>query len=312
MADKEKNFISAVIYVHNAEDQIESFLRIVAEILADNFDNVEIICVNDDSTDHSVDRIREFSRKEAAFSISVLNMSYFHGLEMAMNAGVDLAIGDFVFEFDSPVSDFDREEIMQVYYRSLEGYDIVSTSPDRGERISSRLFYKTFYHFTAMPYKMETERFRILSRRVINRISSMNKTIPYRKAVYARCGLKSDNRKYHVNATFKNHEDQKEKGYRSRLAVDSLILFTEVGYRLSMMMTVLMMTITALMVVYSVVIYITANPVAGWTTTILFLSVAFLGLFGVLTVIIKYLQLLVDLVFRRKHYSFESIEKLTK
>ena len=124
MADKEKNFISAVIYVHNAEDQIESFLRIVAEILADNFDNVEIICVNDDSTDHSVDRIREFSRKEAAFSISVLNMSYFHGLEMAMNAGVDLAIGDFVFEFDSPVSDFDREEIMQVYYRSLEGYDI--------------------------------------------------------------------------------------------------------------------------------------------------------------------------------------------
>lgn len=37
----------------------------------------------------------------------------------------------------------------------------------------------------------------------------------------------------------------------------------------------------------------------------------FFGLFGVLTIIIKYLQLLVDLVFKRKHYSFESIEKLT-
>ena len=63
---------------------------------------------------------------------------------------------------------------------------------------------------------------------------------------------------------------------------------------------------------YSAVIYATSNPVAGWTTTILFLSVAFFGLFGILTIVVKYLQLLVDLVFKRKHYSFESIEKLTK
>ena len=56
----------------------------------------------------------------------------------------------------------------------------------------------------------------------------------------------------------------------------------------------------------------TSHPVAGWTTTILFLSVAFLGLFGVMTVVIKYLQLLVGLVFKRKHYSFESIEKLSR
>ena len=56
----------------------------------------------------------------------------------------------------------------------------------------------------------------------------------------------------------------------------------------------------------------TVHPVAGWTTTILFLSVVFFGLFAILTVIIKYLQIIVDLVFKRKHYSFESIEKLTK
>ena len=62
---------------------------------------------------------------------------------------------------------------------------------------------------------------------------------------------------------------------------------------------------------YSVVIYLTQNPVEGWTTTILFLSFAFFGLFSVLTVIIKYLQIIVDLIFKRKTYNFESIEKLT-
>lgn len=77
-------------------------------------------------------------------------------------------------------------------------------------------------------------------------------------------------------------------------------------------MTAFMMLMSIFMVIYSVVIYAAANPVEGWTTTILFLSVVFFGLFGVLTIIIKYLQLLVNLIFRRKHYNYESIEKLTK
>ena len=90
-----------------------------------------------------------------------------------------------------------------------------------------------------------------------------------------------------------------------------LILFTNIGYSFAKAMTALMMFISIAMIGYSIVIYATSSPVAGWTTTILFLSVAFFGLFGILTIIIKYLQLLIDLVFKRKHYSFESIEKLT-
>lgn len=312
MLNKEKNFISAVIYVHNAEKRIEKFLRTVLEVLEENFEHSEIICVNDNSQDNSVDVIKKVSQDATISSVSVLNMSYFHGLEMSMNAGMDLTIGDFVFEFDSTVLDFDKEEIMEVYRRSLKGYDIVSASADKKERFSSRLFYKVFDHFTNLSYKMSTESFRILSRRVINRISSMNKTVPYRKAIYANCGLKTDNLKYTVKNVENTGIDQMEKKYRSGLAIDSLILFTEVGYRFSMIMTALMMLVSIFMIVYSVVIYVTSHPVAGWTTTILFLSIAFFGLFGVLTMVIKYLQLIIDLVFKRKHYSFESIEKLTK
>lgn len=312
MLNKEKNFISAVIYVHNAEKRIEKFLRTVLEVLEENFEHSEIICVNDNSQDNSVDVIKKVSQDATISSVSVLNMSYFHGLEMSMNAGMDLTIGDFVFEFDSTVLDFDKEEIMEVYRRSLKGYDIVSASADKKERFSSRLFYKVFDHFTNLSYKMSTESFRILSRRVINRISSMNKTVPYRKAIYANCGLKTDNLKYTVKNVENTGIDHMEKKYRSGLAIDSLILFTEVGYRFSMIMTALMMLVSIFMIVYSVVIYATSHPVAGWTTTILFLSIAFFGLFGVLTMVIKYLQLIIDLVFKRKHYSFESIEKLTK
>ncbi|MDE6055679.1 MAG: hypothetical protein K2G55_18430 [Lachnospiraceae bacterium] len=157
---------------------------------------------------------------------------------------------------------------------------------------------------------MGTERFRVLSRRVINRISSMNKSVPYRKAVYANCGLKTANIRYQVTGAQVAKDDRSERKYRTKLAVNSLILFTELGYQFAVTMTVLMMLVAVAVAVYSTVVYLFSTPVAGWTTTIFFMSFAFFGLFGILTIIIKYLQILVDLVFRRKKYSFESIEKM--
>ena len=46
-------------------------------------------------------------------------MSFFHGVESAMGAGVDLAIGDFVLEFDSALQDslFMFQHLIQVIYR---------------------------------------------------------------------------------------------------------------------------------------------------------------------------------------------------
>ncbi len=310
--NKEQNFVSAVIYVHNAEDRIERFLDMVVEVMEQNFEHSEIICVNDSSEDGSLSIIRRVSKAAEKTSISVVNMSYYHGLELAMDAGMDLAIGDFVFEFDNTVADFDSSVIMEIYRHSLEGYDIVSASPNRKERLSSRMFYRIFAKFAAVSYRMNTESFRVLSRRVINRVSSMNKTAPYRKALYANCGLKTDCIRYEVTGEWSKARDRKEQRYRMDLAADALILFTEVGYRFSMTMTVVMMLMSIFMTVYSLVTYFVIHPVEGWTTTILFLSVAFFGLFGILTIIVKYLQLLVDMVFKRKHYSFESIEKLTK
>lgn len=310
--NKEKNFISAVIYVHNNELQIKDFLRTVSTVLEQNFEKSEVICVNDFSDDNSVAKIKEVSKEFSKTCISILNMSYFHGVEVAMTAGVDLAIGDFVFEFDSTILDFEKEEIMNVYHKSLEGFDLVSASPNKTKRKSSRLFYSVFNHFSGLNYKMTTERFRILSRRVINRISAMNKTMPYRKPVYAACGLKSSNLVYKVTANIQEKEDSFIKNYRKLLAEDSFIIFTDLGYRISRMITSFLLFFTVGVGVYSFIYKIIRNPVPGWTSTILFLSVSMFFMFLILTIILKYLQILVNLVFKKTRYNFESIEKLTK
>ena len=309
--NKEKNFVSSVIYVRNAANSIADFLGMVMNVMQINFEHSEIICVNDCSEDNSTDIIRETARSAETVSISIVNLSCFHGLEPAMNAGVDLAIGDFVFEFDRPVRDFDEGLIMEVYHHSLRGYDIVSASPERKERTSSRFFYKVFERYSNMSYKMTTERFRILSRRVINRIGAANRSIPYRKAIYAASGLKSDTITYHSAEGISDPIDRREQRYRMDLAADSLILFTELGYRFSIFMTIMMMILSVFMILYTLIVYFFIHPIEGWTTTVLFLSAAFFGLFGILTIIVKYLQIILNMIFKRRQYTFESIEKIS-
>lgn len=312
MDSKQKNFVSAVIYVHNDENTIGEFLTMVRNVLEENFLHSDIICVNDGSTDDSMSEIKKCSAEATTAGISILNMSFYHGLELSMNAGVDLSIGDFVFEFDSVASDFPPEEIMKVYFHSLKGYDIVSASPEGKQELSSRFFYYVFNKFSHATYAMGTERFRILSRRAINRISAMNKAIPYRKAVYANSGFDQDTLYYHPISGKKEKRTSEERTYRGRLAIDALLLFTDVGYDLAMAFTGIMMVFTIFTAIYALVMYLTSTTATGWTTTILFLSFAFFCLFGILTVIMKYLQIILNLVFQRKQYTFESIEKLTK
>lgn len=314
MQVKEKNFVSVVLYVNNDADDIEDFILTLNQVFDRNFEKYEFICVNDFSTDDTKDVIKQVSKKLNGVVISLINMSYYHGVESAMHAGVDLAIGDFIFEFDQIAIDYDLETIIKVYRKALSGFDIVSASPRNVERISSRLFYAIFNKFFYTNYKIRAETFRVLSRRAVNRVHSRSKTIPYRKALYANCGLNLysiiyDN--FNIMGGIQRRQDVREKAKRRDMAIDSLILFTDVAYKVTFSLAVFMMFASLIIGIYAIVVFVERTPVAGWTTTILFLAFGFFGLFCVLAIIIKYLAILIDLVFKKQSYTTESVEKMT-
>lgn len=305
--EKEKNFVSAVVYIHNDEQFIDEFQEKLSSLFEEKFENWEIIFVNDKSTDSSVAKIKSKAADMTKSGVvSILNMSYYQGLEASMNAGVNLAIGDFVFEFDSVFVDYDISFVMDVYKKSLEGFDIVATRPIGKKRISSKLFYIVINRFSNLQYPLDTEKFRLLSRRAINRVHSLSKTIPYRKALYANSGLKNCSIEYKPH----NKNRQKKSKGRMNLAVDSLLLFTDVAYRGAFVLSVFMVIIMIVVALYALIIKFLGNPANGWTSTILFLSFAFFGLFAILGVIIKYLSMLIHLTFNKTEYLFESIEKI--
>lgn len=310
--DKEKNFVSAVVYVHDRENTIKASLKQINDVLNEHFLKYEIICVNDASYDDSASVIKEFGEKYLDCPLSIVNMGFFQGVEMSMNAGVDLSIGDFVFEFDSDIIDFEPSLIMDIYYHSLKGYDIVSATADGKKRLSSSLFYKLFNKSAKTQYKLSTESFRILSRRAINRVHALSKTIPYRKALYANCGLKMDTVHYKPNNSSRSDRSNKQSDTRLETALDSLMLFTNIGYRASMILTIIMILATIGIGIYTILVFALGHPVPGFTTTMLVLTGSFFGVFAILTIIIKYLSLLVNLIFKKQRYLVESIEKISK
>ena len=309
MTVKQQNFVSAVIYIHNREETIENFLKMLYSVLNEKFLKFEIICVNDASTDDSRNVIRKIADTFINCMLSILNMSYYQGVETAMHAGVDLAIGDFVFEFDSTEVDYTPDMIMQLYNLSLQGFDIVSCGKGR-VRAFSKIFYSVYNRHSGTKYPIKTETFRVLSRRAINRVHSMSVKLPYRKALYSNCGLKIDSIKYKsINSTVKQKQTLKNP---TDTALTALILFTNVAYRITLMFTLIMMFATIGSIVYVITVYIMGNPVAGYTTMMLLMSGAFFAVFAVLAVIIKYLSVILGLVFNKQKYVIESIEKITK
>lgn len=313
MKYKEKNFVSVVIYLRNNADIVQEFLENLCAIFHDLFERYEVICVDDASDDDSVEVIRNTASGMDKITLTVLEMSYFHGLELAMDAGNNLAIGDFIYEFDSCQRDYELEMVERIYRYCLKGYDIVAAAPDQKIKLSSSIFYKVFKRFSVQKIDMRTERFRILSRRAVNRIRMMNQTVLYRKILYMNCGLRSLCVPYQVQGKIgANHKEKQERGYRLNLAVDSLILFTQAGYRIVSRLTICMMAIAMICAIYTAGIFLSGHAIVGWTTTMLFLTFAFSGLFGILTIVIKYLSILVNLVFCKKKYSYENIEKISR
>lgn len=307
-----KAFVSAVVYVHDNEATLPSFLQAVNDAMEQSFSSVELICVNDASTDASASVIEKLARSSSLSSMSVINMSFFHGRESAMRAGDDLAVGDYVIEFDNAVLDFDVSLIRQAFDMCTSGFDIVGVSPIGKRRLTSRLFYKAMNNSSDIANTLDTESFRVLSRRAMNRVESASKTIPYRKAVYANSGLPQITVQFTPSKEKKAarlDSSRKDGRYRLDVAVEALVLFTRTGYRVALGFALFMMAVALFMLVYSIVCYCAGITVAGWTTTALFISFGLFGVFGILTIVIKYLQIIVNLVFKKKPYSFESIER---
>ena len=309
---REKKFISVVIYLHDVQEYLRSFLDMVIPACEENFEQFEIVCVDDACQDDTIDVLKKYVEEHKVKAIvSIVHMSFFQGLESSMNCGRDIAIGDFVYEFDNIYVDYDTRIIREVYDRMLAGNDIVAASSKGKMRFTSKIFYALYNKTSRGNGKIGPETFRIVSRRAINRIKSMGQYIPYRKAVYANCGLRMDTVLYESRNLMVRKKNKGVSPERTALAVDSFIYFTNVLERVSAVISALFLGLTVGMGIYIVLdMFNSRKPVELWLSTVGFLALGFFGVFTLLTIILKYLSVMLNLIFRQQRYMVADVEKV--
>jgi len=295
-----------LITTYNDGDDLIEYLNTINDFLMEHFELYELIVVDDGSTDGTPERIKS-KINLGGVSITLVSMGLHQGLELSMNAGVDIAIGDFVFEFDSVEITYDLDVILKIYIQCLQGSDIVAAVSDKNRNISSHIFYGIYNYVSKSSYKLQTDAFRILSRRAINRVHSMSNTLPYRKAVYANCGLNVSNIHY---TSVSESKRRKEKQYRIRTAIDAFVLYTDLAYKLASVFTVLMLAMTAGFSIYAIIIRLQGIPVEGWTSTVLVICFSFFGMSLIVAIMTKYLELVLKTVFMNHKYTVRSVDKI--
>ncbi len=310
---KEKKFISLVIYLHNVEREVIPFFEKVIPVFEENFTQFEIVCVDDGCTDGTVGALKEYlAGNKVSVMVNIVHMSFFHGLESAMNAGRDLAIGDFIYEFDSVVIDYPTDMLMGVYHKLLEGNDIVAAGTGGKIRFTSKLFYSLYNKTSKARGKIGPETFRIVSRRAVNRVKSIGQYIPYRKALYSNCGLNTAVMTY-APINGQGMKRKQAAGERASLALDSFIYFTNALERVSAIISGAFLILTIGMGFYILKDFITGvSIVEGWLSTMGFMALGFFGVFALLTIILKYLSVMLNLIFKQQRYLVADIEKVVK
>lgn len=300
--NKESTFISAVAYIDRIPSSALEALRSLSEVMDAHFLNYEIVCVIDEGDGGCAHRALCDAASRFGGPTTIVDMGKRQGLEAAMNAGIDMAVGDYVLEIDD-LESFDPSFLLEAFSMLQEsGYDIVSGVAARPSA-KGAIFYPLFNRFSGTMGKLETGSARLVSRRALNRVHSMSAFMPYRKAAYAASGLRATSLPL-------GSVDGASRHSNLGLAIDSLALYTNFFYKASAVISVAMVCISLLEMVYVLVVLAQGRAIEGWVTSMFVMTLGFLGLFIIMTFLMKYVALLVDAQFNDKNYLVESVQKI--
>lgn len=151
--------ISVIIPVYNVEKYID---KCVKSVLNQSYKEIEIVLVNDGSTDSCLDLCEQYSKKDSR--IIVVNKAN-GGLSSARNAGIDVATGEYIVFIDA--DDFVCSDYIEKLYNAIKltksdmavcGIEIVDEQGNKTNRLSTGNIYNESIPFTnecMTPYEME-------------------------------------------------------------------------------------------------------------------------------------------------------------
>lgn len=131
--------VSVIIPVYNVEQYLRQCLN---SIINQTLKDIEILCINDCSTDNSLKVLNDFALKDNR--IKIVNLKQNQGVSNARNSGLDLAQGEYIYLIDSDdwLDDNYLETMVQkteeVNSNILINANFVNEYPDKQKKLYSK------------------------------------------------------------------------------------------------------------------------------------------------------------------------------
>ncbi len=302
---------SIISPIFRAENTVVELISRITNTVSQITDDFEIILIDDFSPDKSWDTIQQVASDNE--HVIGIKLSRNFGQHYAITAGLDHATGDWVVVMDCDLQD-QPEEIIPLYNKAMEGFDIVQASRTErqdsfSKRLSSILFYKVLSYLTGTKHDPSIANFGIYKKEVIQAISKLREAVRYFPTMVSWVGFKSTN----ISVT---HSERSDGGSTYtftkllRLSLDIILANSDKPMKLTIKLGLSITIITFLFAIITLIRYFLGHIlVQGYLSVIL--SICFfsgiiittMGIFGL------YIGKIFEGVKNRPIYLVEKIVK---
>jgi len=283
-------FVSIIAAFHNEAPILGAFVNEISESLSRMFAHYEIILVDDGSTDGTAQRAEELLTQFD--HLRLVRLSRRFGLDAAVSAGLELAIGDWVVVMD-PNTD-PPAIIPEMVERARQRADMIYGVRDKRAheplhvRFATNVFYWYAQHVMHLPLQRNATHLRVLSRQAVNAVLQIQKRELYMRVLSLYIGFRSEPFPYKLierGGTVR----RRSFGEMVNLAIAITIENSSHPLRLLSKLALTASMFNVVYAIYVILIYLFKKRVAeGWVTLSLQSALQFFLISLVLTALCEY------------------------
>ena len=197
--------VSLVFSFRNEEDVLDELIRRVVVTLDDIEYNYELVFVNDDSSDRSLEILN--SHRTTHPNIKIVNMSRRFGVSSCVMAGLRFSRGDIVIYMDADLQD-PPEIIPQMIALFRNGADVVKTvrvlrrGESKTKMLLTRIAYRLINRVSDIELLENAGDFKLLRRRVVDEVIKLNEYQPYTRGLISWVGFRQETITYERDERF--------------------------------------------------------------------------------------------------------------
>jgi len=285
--------ITLVIPIYNEAQLIPELLDRSVNALSKINVPYEIICVDDGSTDQSSAILRSYHDKDPRIKILALSRNF--GIQAALTAGIEYAIGDYVVMMDGDLQD-PPEVIPEMYVKMQSGkFDIINgkriSRKEKGQkRVLILLFHFLFRRFSGLDNMTDVGNFSMFNRSALDGLLSVKEKIRYLPGLRSFIGYKQGEVEYHRES---RPAGKSKMNFRwlFNMGADAIYSFSKLPLKICLYLGILGVIVFFMAGIYVIVAKIFGFAIIGWSSTLL--SIYFLG-----SIQLTFLGVLGEYVFR--------------